>query len=147
MPTGPDPKRRHITCSTATPAPSGYVHVSSNDALKHVVNARDEGLPVFAETCPHGLLFDDSEYRSRRLGLFQIGVMPGRLSLNRFVQLTARRRSSSSACFRRRAPSRWAATPTSRCSTRTLQSTSTTAASSLAPATTSVRSKRFLTPA
>ena len=39
-----------------------FVHVSSHQALKHIVTARDEGIPVFAETCPHYLLFDDSVY-------------------------------------------------------------------------------------
>ena len=140
-----------------------FVHVSSNQALKHIVTARAEGIPVFAETCPHYLLFDDSVYDSdefqiakyvmtpplrtaddqkhlwralryddlqviatdhcpfcmkeghlgyqrqkisgrhdfskipngapgietRLVSLFDIGVMQGRLSLNRFVQLTS----------------------------------------------------------
>jgi dihydropyrimidinase len=140
-----------------------FVHVSSNQALKHIVTARDEGIPVFAETCPHYLLFDDSVYNSddfeiakyvmtpplrtsedqkhlwralryddlqviatdhcpfcmkeghrgffqqkmrgkddfsqipngapgietRLVSLFDIGVMQGKLSLNRFVQLTS----------------------------------------------------------
>ena len=140
-----------------------FVHVSSNQALKHIVAARAEGIPVFAETCPHYLLFDDSVYDSdefqiakyvmtpplrtsddqkhlwralryddlqviatdhcpfcmkeghlgyrqqkmrgkddfslipngapgietRLVSLFDIGVMQGKLSLNRFVQLTS----------------------------------------------------------
>ena len=140
-----------------------FVHVSSNQALKHIVTARAEGIPVFAETCPHYLLFDDSVYDSdefkvakyvmtpplrtsddqkhlwralryddlqviatdhcpfcmkeghlgyqrqkmsgqhdfskipngapgietRLVSLFDIGVMQGKLSLNRFVQLTS----------------------------------------------------------
>lgn len=140
-----------------------FVHVSSNQALKHIVTARAEGIPVFAETCPHYLLFDDSVYNSdafeiakyvmtpplrtpddqkhlwralryddlqviatdhcpfcmkeghlgyqrqkmsglhdfskipngapgietRLTSLFDIGVMQGKLSLNRFVQLTS----------------------------------------------------------
>lgn len=140
-----------------------FVHVSSNQALKHIVSARAEGIPVFAETCPHYLLFDDSVYNSddfeiakyvmtpplrtsddqkhlwralryddlqviatdhcpfcmkeghkgffqqklrgqhdfsqipngapgietRLVSLFDIGVMQGKLSLNRFVQLTS----------------------------------------------------------
>jgi len=140
-----------------------FVHVSSNQALKHIVTARAEGIPVFAETCPHYLLFDDSVYNSdefeiakyvmtpplrtpddqkhlwralryddlqviatdhcpfcmkeghlgyqrqkmsglhdfskipngapgietRLVSLFDIGVMQGKLSLNRFVQLTS----------------------------------------------------------
>ena len=41
-----------------------FVHVSSNQALKHIVTARAEGIPVFAETCPHYLLFDDLVYNN-----------------------------------------------------------------------------------
>ena len=140
-----------------------FVHVSSNQALKHIVTARAEGIPVFAETCPHYLLFDDLVYNNddfeiakyvmtpplrtsddqkhlwralryddlqviatdhcpfcmkeghkgffqqkmrgqndfsqipngapgietRLVSLFDIGVMQGKLSLNRFVQLTS----------------------------------------------------------
>lgn len=140
-----------------------FVHVSSNQALKHIVTARSEGIPVFAETCPHYLLFDDSVYttddfeiakyvmtpplrttddqkhlwralryddlqviatdhcpfcmkeghlgyrrqklsgqhdfsqipngapgiETRLVSIFDIGVMQGKLSLNRFVQLTS----------------------------------------------------------
>ncbi|NMM35907.1 MAG: dihydropyrimidinase [Glaciimonas sp.] len=140
-----------------------FVHVSSNQALKHIVTARAEGIQAFAETCPHYLLFDDSLYNSdefeiakyvmtpplrtsddqkhlwralryddlqviatdhcpfcmkeghlgyqrqkmsgrhdfskipngapgietRLVSLFDIGVMQGKLSLNRFVQLTS----------------------------------------------------------
>jgi dihydropyrimidinase len=32
----------------------------ANDALKHIINARDEGIAVFADTCLHYLLVDDS---------------------------------------------------------------------------------------
>jgi len=154
---------RGIRLAELAEAPIYFVHVSSNQALKHIVTARDEGIPVFAETCPHYLLFDDSVYASddfeiakyvmtpplrtsddqkhlwralryddlqviatdhcpfcmkeghlgyqlqkqrgkgdfslipngapgietRLVSLFDIGVMQGRLSLNRFVQLTA----------------------------------------------------------
>jgi dihydropyrimidinase len=154
---------RGIRLAELAEAPIYFVHVSSNQALKHIVTARDEGIPVFAETCPHYLLFDDSVYASdefevakyvmtpplrtpddqqhlwralryddlqviatdhcpfcmkeghlgyrlqkqrgaddfslipngapgietRLVSLYDIGVMQGRLSLNRFVQLTA----------------------------------------------------------
>ncbi len=154
---------RGIRLAELAEAPIYFVHVSSNQALKHIVAARDEGIPVFAETCPHYLLFDDSVYASddfeiakyvmtpplrtgddqkhlwralryddlqviatdhcpfcmkeghlgyqlqkmrgkddfslipngapgietRLVSLFDIGVMQGRLSLNRFVQLTS----------------------------------------------------------
>ena len=154
---------RGIRLAELAEAPIYFVHVSSNQALKHIVTARDEGIAVFAETCPHYLLFDDSVYDSddvsiakyvmtpplrtsedqkhlwralryddlqviatdhcpfcmkeghlgyrqqkmrgkddfslipngapgietRLVSLFDIGVMQGRLSLNRFVQLTS----------------------------------------------------------
>jgi len=154
---------RGIRLAELAEAPIYFVHVSSNQALKHIVTARDEGIPVFAETCPHYLLFDDSVYSSddfeiakyvmtpplrtpddqkhlwralryddlqviatdhcpfcmreghrgfklqksmgkndfskipngapgietRLVSLFDIGVMQGKLSLNRFVQLTS----------------------------------------------------------
>ncbi len=154
---------RGIRLAELAEAPIYFVHVSSNQALKHIVTARDEGIPVFAETCPHYLLFDDSVYDSdsfeiakyvmtpplrkpedqthlwralryddlqviatdhcpfcmkeghrgffnqkprgkddfsqipngapgietRLVSLYDIGVMQGRLSLNRFVQLTS----------------------------------------------------------
>jgi dihydropyrimidinase len=154
---------RGIRLAELAQAPIYFVHVSSNQALKHIVTARDEGIPVFAETCPHYLLFDDSVYdnddidtaryvmtpplrkpddqqhlwralryddlqviatdhcpfcmkeghlgyrlqkmrgkddfslipngapgiETRLVSLFDIGVTQGRLSLNRFVQLTS----------------------------------------------------------
>ncbi len=154
---------RGIRLAELAEAPIYFVHVSSNEALKHIVTARDEGIPVFAETCPHYLLFDDSVYdndsfetakyvmtpplrtrddqkhlwralryddlqviatdhcpfcmkenhlgyqlqkqrgkddfsqipngapgiETRLVSLFDIGVMQGQLSLNRFVQLTS----------------------------------------------------------
>ena len=154
---------RGIRLAELAEAPIYFVHVSSNQALKHIVAARAEGIPVFAETCPHYLLFDDSVYQNddvataryvmtpplrtpqdqkhlwralryddlqviatdhcpfcmkeghlgyrqqkmrgkdnfsmipngapgietRLVSLFDIGVMQGQLSLNRFVELTA----------------------------------------------------------
>ena len=154
---------RGIRLAELAEAPIYFVHVSSNQALKHIVTARAEGIPVFAETCPHYLLFDESVYNSddfeiakyvmtpplrssddqkhlwralryddlqviatdhcpfcmkeghlgyqrqkmsgqhdfskipngapgietRLVSIFDIGVMQGKLSLNRFVQLTS----------------------------------------------------------
>ena len=154
---------RGIRLAELAQAPIYFVHVSSNQALKHIVAARAEGIPVFAETCPHYLLFDDAVYQNddietaryvmtpplrkpedqkhlwralryddlqviatdhcpfcmkeghlgylqqkmrgkddfsqipngapgietRLVSLFDIGVMQGQLSLNRFVELTA----------------------------------------------------------
>ena len=39
------------------------VHVSSEKSLHYISEAREKGLPVFAETCPQYLLLDDSEYQ------------------------------------------------------------------------------------
>jgi dihydropyrimidinase len=154
---------RGIRLAELADAPIYFVHVSSQQALRHIVSARDEGVRVFAETCPHYLLFDDAVYagddfeiakyvmtpplrtpqdqqhlwralrfddlqviatdhcpfcmreghlgyrqqkmrgkddfslipngapgiETRMVSLFDIGVMQGRLSLNRFVQLTS----------------------------------------------------------
>ena len=55
---------RGIRLAELAEAPIYFVHVSSNEALKHIVTARDEGIPVFAETCPHYLLFDNTVYDS-----------------------------------------------------------------------------------
>jgi dihydropyrimidinase len=55
---------RGIRLAELAGAPLYFVHVSSNQALKHIVAARDEGIPVFAETCPHYLMFDDSVYEN-----------------------------------------------------------------------------------
>ena len=44
-------------------APVYFVHLSAMEALKQVVEARDRGIPVFAETCPHYLFFDESIYQ------------------------------------------------------------------------------------
>ena len=41
-----------IRLAKAAGAPVYFVHLSSKDALDEVRRARDEGLPVFAETCP-----------------------------------------------------------------------------------------------
>ncbi len=37
-------------------------HVSSELGMREIVVAKDEGLPLFAETCPHYLAFDASRY-------------------------------------------------------------------------------------
>jgi dihydropyrimidinase len=55
---------RGIRLAELAEAPIYFVHVSSNQALKHIVTARAEGIPVFAETCPHYLLFDDAVYNN-----------------------------------------------------------------------------------
>ncbi|MFP3795709.1 MULTISPECIES: dihydropyrimidinase [Paraburkholderia] len=53
---------RGIKLAELAEAPVYFVHLSAKEALKHVIEARDLGIPVFAETCPHYLFFDDSAY-------------------------------------------------------------------------------------
>ncbi len=53
---------RAIALAEIAESPVYLVHMSCGDALKHVVEARDRGLPVFAETCPQYLFLDRSVY-------------------------------------------------------------------------------------
>jgi len=53
---------RGIRLAELAEAPVYFVHLSAKDALAQVMQARDLGIPVFAETCPHYLFFDDAEY-------------------------------------------------------------------------------------
>ena len=46
------------------------VHLSSGMGLEAVRDARRVGVRVYAETCPHYLMFDDSVYRSRDAALY-----------------------------------------------------------------------------
>jgi len=42
--------------------PIYIVHVSTKESLAHIKKAQQKGQSVFAETCPHYLLLDDSKY-------------------------------------------------------------------------------------
>lgn len=53
---------RAIAIAEMANSPVYIVHLSCYDALKEVQNARDLGLPAFAETCPQYLLLDYSLY-------------------------------------------------------------------------------------
>lgn len=53
---------RSIALAEMAGAPLYIVHVSCSDALKKVVEARDTGLPIYAETCPQYLFLDYSMY-------------------------------------------------------------------------------------
>lgn len=53
---------RGIKLAELAEAPVYFVHLSAKEALKHVIEARDMGIAVFAETCPHYLFFDESSY-------------------------------------------------------------------------------------
>lgn len=53
---------RSIALAQMAESPVYIVHLSCHDALKRVIDARDEGLPVYAETCPQYLFLDDTYY-------------------------------------------------------------------------------------
>jgi dihydropyrimidinase len=53
---------RAIDLARAAKAPLYVVHLSCAEALAHVRAARADGLPVFAETCPHYLTLTDERY-------------------------------------------------------------------------------------
>ena len=67
---------RGIKLAELAEAPVYFVHLSAREALKHVVEARDMGVPVFAETCPHYLFFDDSAYDSEDFDLARYVMSP-----------------------------------------------------------------------
>jgi dihydropyrimidinase len=53
---------RAIRIAELAEIPVYIVHLSAPEALEMIVEARDRGLPAFAETCPHYLFLDESEY-------------------------------------------------------------------------------------
>jgi len=53
---------RVIRIAELAEVPVYIVHLSAREALEAVVEARDRGIPAFAETCPHYLFLDNSEY-------------------------------------------------------------------------------------
>jgi dihydropyrimidinase len=55
---------RAIAIAEMANAPVYIVHLSCHEALKEVQNARDLGLPAYAETCPQYLFLDNSYYES-----------------------------------------------------------------------------------
>ncbi len=53
---------RAIKISELADTPLYIVHLSASEALATVTEARDRGIPVHAETCPHYLFLTDEEY-------------------------------------------------------------------------------------
>lgn len=53
---------RVIRIAELAEVPVYIVHLSAKEALDAVVEARDRGIAAFAETCPHYLFLDHSEY-------------------------------------------------------------------------------------
>ena len=58
---------RAIALAEMAGVPVYIVHLSSEDALNQVREARDRGLPAFAETCPQYLLLSIDEWNARIL--------------------------------------------------------------------------------
>lgn len=54
--------KRTIYLAEKTGAALYFFHLSSWEALQAVTEARKKGMPVYAETCPHYLAFNDSAY-------------------------------------------------------------------------------------
>ncbi len=54
---------RAITLAEMAGVPVYIVHVSTADAVEAIRRARDRGLPVYAETCPHYLLLSEDRYQ------------------------------------------------------------------------------------
>ncbi|NOZ83763.1 MAG: dihydropyrimidinase [Epsilonproteobacteria bacterium] len=59
---------RAIALAEAASAPLYIVHTSCDDALKGIKQAREKGLPVYAETCPQYLFLDDEKYKEPNFG-------------------------------------------------------------------------------
>ena len=53
---------RVICIAELAEVPVYFVHLSAQEALKSVSEARDRGIPVHAETCPHYLFLGPEEY-------------------------------------------------------------------------------------
>ncbi len=55
---------RAVAIAEVAESPVYIVHLSCSDALDEVKRARNRGIPVYAETCPHYLFLDQSKYES-----------------------------------------------------------------------------------
>ncbi|HEX6119413.1 MAG TPA: dihydropyrimidinase, partial [Dongiaceae bacterium] len=67
---------RGLRLAELAEAPVYFVHVSSDAALRTIVEARDLGIPAFAETCPHYLLFDDTVYEGDEFDIARFVMTP-----------------------------------------------------------------------
>jgi dihydropyrimidinase len=66
-----------IGLSARTGCPVYIVHISTAEAAEAISSAKRSGLPVFAETCPHYLVLDESVYHE---GLDDYKILPYVLS-------------------------------------------------------------------
>ncbi len=57
-----DAVKKVIGIAYQTDCPLYIVHVSSELSIEHIKKAQENGQKIFAETCPHYLLLDDSKY-------------------------------------------------------------------------------------
>lgn len=53
---------RMIDLTSETNCPLYIVHLSSEEALNHIIDARESGKEVYAETCPQYLVLDEEKY-------------------------------------------------------------------------------------
>ncbi len=67
--------RRIVDVARETECPIYVVHLSSVDGLNEVTAAREEGVPIWAETCPHFLIFTDEKLK-REDGYKWLGSPP-----------------------------------------------------------------------
>jgi dihydropyrimidinase len=67
--------RRIVGVARETGGRVYVVHLSSIDGLREVTDARAQGLPVWAETCPHFLIFTDEKLK-REDGYKWVGSPP-----------------------------------------------------------------------
>ena len=58
--------RRIIFLAEQAGAAIYFVHLSSREAIKSVAEAKAKNLPVYCETCPHYLAFNDEVYSQER---------------------------------------------------------------------------------
>ena len=73
---------RAITLSEIADTPLYVVHVSSGRALRLITEAKDRGLPVYAETCPQYLLLDETYYESEGFEAAKYVISPPLRSKN-----------------------------------------------------------------
>ena len=57
-----DAVQKVIAMAVKTNCPLYIVHVSTAEAMQHIQSAQEKGQKVWAETCPHYLVLDDSVY-------------------------------------------------------------------------------------
>lgn len=67
---------RVIDLAALADVPVYIVHVSTKEGLDVIQSAREKGQKVYAETCPHYLLLNDSKYKQPRLEALKYVMSP-----------------------------------------------------------------------